>query len=429
MSSQSQDSPLQITTSQKKHAKRFVLLTVFAYAMGFGIIMPVLPELIVELEGISLSEATMLGGLIAAAYAICQFLMGPLVGNLGDRFGRRPIFLLSLAGFSIDFLLMGFAPNVIWLFVGRSVAGGLGAIFAPANAAMADMSSDAERAKGFGLVGAAFGMGFIVGPAVGGVLGDFGTRIPFFASAAIAALTFIYGWFMFPETMALEDRRSFSIRRANPVGALLSLRQYPGVLGVATVYFLWVTASNIYPVSWAYFAPAKYGWDSKTIGLSLTLVGISMAVVQIYLLGRAVRQFGERPTAMFSITFGISVMLIYVLTDSAAIALTMCLFTGIQGMAMPSLNAMMSRRIPPDMQGELQGFNGSITALSALVAPLMYNTSLSYYTAETTPIYFAGAPFVLSALFGLIGLIVLSRLSFSSETMTHENQLIPESLK
>lgn len=375
--------------------------------------MPVLPELIVELEGISLSEATMLGGLIAAAYAVCQFLMGPLVGNLGDRFGRRPVFLLSLAGFSIDFVLMGFAPNVIWLFVGRSIAGGLGAIFAPANAAMADMSSDAERAKGFGLVGAAFGMGFIVGPALGGILGDFGTRIPFFASAAIAALTFIYGWFMFPETMAPEDRRSFSIKRANPIGALLSLRRYPGVLGVAIVYFLWVTASNIYPVSWAYFAPAKYGWDSKTIGLSLTLVGISMAVVQVFLLGRAVKQFGERRTAIFSITFGTGVMLIYILTDSAAVAFTMCLFTGIQGMAMPSLNAMMSRRIPADMQGELQGFNGSITALSALLAPLIYNSSLSYYTSEATPVYFASAPFVLSALFGLIGLIVLSRLSFS----------------
>ncbi|MEM7361009.1 MAG: MFS transporter [Pseudomonadota bacterium] len=392
---------------QKQSAKRFVLLTVFVYSMGFGIIMPILPELIIELEGISLSEATLLGGFIAAAYAVFQFLMGPLVGNLGDRFGRRPVFLLSLLGFSVDFFLMGFAQSIIWLFVGRSIAGGLGAIFGPANAAMADMSSGEERAKGFGLVGASFGIGFILGPALGGLLGEYGTRLPFFVAGGLAFITFVYGWFAFPETMDSKDRRSFSLRRANPVGAFLHLRKLENVLGIAMVYLLWVTSTNIYPVSWAYFAQAEFGWDSKMIGLSLTLVGISMAAAQILLIGRMVARFGERTTAMIGISSGMLGFLLFGTVGSGTFALILCLFVGIQGMAMPSINAMMSRRTPADMQGELQGFNGSLAALSALIAPLIYNTSLSYYTSDQVGTQFAGAPFILATVMALIALLAL----------------------
>ena len=390
--------------------------------MGFGIIMPVLPELIVELEGVSLSEAALIGGFIAASYAVFQFLMGPFVGNLCDRFGRRPVFLLSLAGFSVDFFLMGFAPNIIWLFIGRSIAGGLGAIFGPANAAMADISSGEERAKGFGMVGAAFGIGFIVGPALGGFLGDYGTRIPFFFAAGMAALTFVYGFFAFPETMAKENRRPFSFRRANPLGALLALRQLPGVLGIASIYFIWVTSTNIYPVSWAYFAPMKFGWDSTTVGLSLTFVGLSMAVVQVAILGRVVKRWGERITAMFGLSVAIFAMLFYVFATNGNLALLLCLFVGLQGMVMPCVNAMMSRRTPPDQQGELQGFNGSLAALAALVAPLIYNTSLSYYTSDSAATFFPGAPFVLSATLALIAFISLFLLKPAAQVVQSQAQ-------
>ncbi|MFT6047779.1 MAG: DHA1 family tetracycline resistance protein-like MFS transporter, partial [Arenicella sp.] len=300
-----------INSKQRTNATRFVLLTVFVYSMGFGIIMPILPELIMQLEGVSLSRATLIGGFIASAYAVFQFLVGPLVGNLGDRFGRRPVFLLSLMGFSIDFFLMGFAPNIIWLFVGRAVAGGLGAIFGPANAAMADISTSENRAKGFGMVGAAFGIGFIIGPALGGVLGDFGTRIPFFVAAGLALATFIYGWFAFPETMLEEDRRAFSFKRANPIGAFLSLSKLPNVLGISVVFLMWVISANAYAISWAYFAPAQYGWDSKTVGLSLAVVGVSMALVQIFLIGRMVSRFGERSTAITAMIAGIGSLLFY----------------------------------------------------------------------------------------------------------------------
>lgn len=405
-----------IDSAQKKHATRFVLLTVFAYSMGFGIIMPVLPELIVELEGVSLSEATMIGGFIAASYAVFQFLMGPLVGNLGDRFGRRPVFLLSLAGFSVDFFLMGFAPNIFWLFVGRSVAGGLGAIFGPANAAMADISSGEDRAKGFGLVGAAFGIGFIVGPAIGGFLGELGTRAPFFVAGGLAAVTCLYGYFAFPETMAEESRRSFSLKRANPVGALLSLKKIPGVLGIASIYFIWVTATNIYPVTWAYFAPINYGWDSKMVGFSLTLVGLSMALVQSFILGRAVNRFGERVTAMIGLCIAVFGMLFYAFVNNGTLALISCLFLGLQGLIMPSINAMMSRRTPSDGQGELQGFNGSLAALAALAAPLAYNSTLSYFTSENPVAYFPGAPFLISASLALIALVSLFLLKPAPQT-------------
>jgi DHA1 family tetracycline resistance protein-like MFS transporter len=396
-----------ISNAQKSNATRFVLITVCAYSMGFGIIMPVLPDLIVELEGVSLSQATLIGGFIASAYAISQFLMGPLVGNLGDRFGRRPVFLLSLAGFSIDFLLMGFAQNIIWLFVGRAIAGALGAIFGPANAVMADISSAEDRAKGFGLVGAAFGIGFMIGPALGGLLGEYGNRTPFFVASAMAAATFVYGWFAFPETMPEESRRKFSLKRANPIGALLELRKLPGVLGIASIYFIWVTSTNIYPVSWAYFSAIKFSWSSTTVGLSLSLVGVSMALVQVFILGRVVSRYGERMTGIIGLAAAIAGMIFYIFVESPTFALIACFFVGVQAMVMPSINAMMSQRTPAHSQGELQGFNGSLAALAALVAPLIYNTSLSYFTAPESPINFPGAPFVLSAALASLALISL----------------------
>ncbi|MFT4636599.1 MAG: DHA1 family tetracycline resistance protein-like MFS transporter [Chitinophagales bacterium] len=406
-----------ISAKEKANATRFVLITVCAYSMGFGIIMPVLPDLIVELEGVSLSEATLIGGFIASAYAVFQFLMGPLVGNLGDRFGRRPVFLLSLAGFSIDFLLMGFAPSIFWLFIGRSIAGGLGAIFGPANAVMADVSDAKDRAKGFGLVGAAFGIGFMIGPAIGGMLGEYGTRTPFFVASAMAAMTFIYGWFRFPETITEEARRPFSWKRANPIGALIALRQLPGVLGIAMIYFIWVTSTNVFPIIWSYFSAIKYSWNSGTIGLSLSIVGISMALVQVFVLSRVVDRFGERITAIVGLFAAIAGMIFFAFVDNPNYALIGCLFVGFQGMVMPSINAMMSRRTPAQAQGELQGFNGSIAALAALAAPLIYNTSLSYFTAAGNSVYFPGAPFILSSILATIALLCLFLLKPSADSL------------
>jgi MFS transporter, DHA1 family, tetracycline resistance protein len=391
----------------RKRATRFVLLTVFIYSVGFGIILPVLPQLIRNLAGVGLSEATRIGAWIGAAYAVFQFLMGPMVGNLGDRFGRRPIFLFSLAGFGTDFLLMGLAPSIIWLFVGRAIAGGLGAIFGPANAAMADMSSADDRAASFGRVGAAFGMGFIMGPALGGLLVDYGTRIPFFVAAGLAFANCIYGYFVFPETMSKERRRSFELRRANPFGALASLGKIKGILPFTLIYFLWVFAINVYPASWSFFAPAQFGWNSQMVGISMTIVGLSMALFQAFVVGPAVRKFGERRTAILGVTYGIISFVITAFLTNGWIALALTLLNGFSGMAMPTINAMLSQRVPPNQQGELQGLNGSLSALGLLLAQLIYNNALAHFTSSASPIYFPGAPFLIAAMMAAITLIAL----------------------
>lgn len=419
----------------KKRASRFILLTVFIYSVGFGIIMPVLPDLIRELEGVSLSEAARYGAWIGAVYAAFQFLCGPLAGNLGDRFGRRPIFLISLFGFGIDFLLMGLAPNILWLFVGRAIAGGLGAIFGPANAAMADMSSAEDRAKSFGMVGAAFGVGFIFGPAIGGMLGSaalmqgfFGdtlglttigaflaehsTRVPFFVAAGLALLNAVYGFFVFPETLDPERRRPFVLARANPLGALSNLGKIKGILPVALIYFLWVFAGNVYPTSWTFFAQAQYGWGSDLVGVSLTLVGLSMLIVQAFIIGRMVTRFGERKTAYAGMVGGLIVYGFLAFVTNGTLGLLLVFLGGVQGVTQPALNAMMSQRTPPNQQGELQGMIGSMTALSFFLSHLAYNNVFASFTEEGAPVHFPGASFILAivvTLLAIAGLALVSR--------------------
>lgn len=394
-----------------KRSINFILLAVFIYSVGFGIIMPVLPDLIIELEDVSLAEATQLAAWLGASYAIFQFLMGPLVGSLGDRFGRRPVFLISLCAFGIDFLLMGFAPSIIWLFIGRSIAGGLGAIFGPANAAMADLSNHEDRAASFGKVGAAFGIGFIIGPALGGYIGDFGTRAPFFVAGVIALATSIYGYFIFPETMDLKNKRPINFKQANPVGTLIKLIREKQIIPIASIYFIWMCATNVYPASWNFYAKAQFGWDSKMIGISLTVVGISMAIVQIFIISRMVRSLGERKTALIGLSFAILGFSLMSQITSGTTALIVSALMGLQGVVMPSLNAMMSRRTSARNQGELQGFNGSLAALALLIAQLSYNSLLAFFTSDTAPIQFAGAPFVLAATFAALAFILLILLS------------------
>jgi MFS transporter, DHA1 family, tetracycline resistance protein len=393
-----------------KRASRFVLMAVFVSSAGFGIIMPALPQLIQQLDHVTLSQATKTGAWIGATYAIFQFLMGPLMGNLSDRFGRRPVFLISLSGFAIDFLLMGMAPSIIWLFIGRGIAGALGAIFGPANAVMADISSAETRAASFGKVGASFGLGFICGPALGGFLGDINTRLPFFVASFMALSVFIYGYFAFPETMTPDRRRAFAWKRANPLGALISLRKQKNLLPMAAIYFLWTSAVNVYPASWSFYAPAQFGWGTKMVGLSLTLVGVSMVLFQAQILGKVVARFGERITAQLAMTYGAIAFLLNAFITNGWIVLALTLTNGFQGMAMPSINAMMSRRLPPDQQGELQGFNGSLAALSILFAQIVYNYVLSYFTSDATPVHFPGAPFIISASISVLALIALSLL-------------------
>jgi len=386
----------------------FIVATILIDAIGFGIIIPVLPRLVMELGHVDLPQATWIGGWLSIAYAGMQFLCGPLAGNLGDRFGRRPVLLLALAGLSIDYLIMGFAPDLVWLFAGRLLAGVFGASFSPAQAALADITAPGERAKRFGLVGAAFGIGFIIGPAIGGLLGEFSHRAPFYVAAALAGCNFTFGLFFFPETLARENRRRFSLRRANPVGALLAARKLKGVIGLAGILLLWNVASMVYPATWSYFAIAQYGWSNGMIGVSLACAGLGMAVVQVKILGRVVARLGERRTAMIGVGVAAAGYLTYALVPYPAVGLAVVIITALQALVQPSVTALMSQRAPVDAQGEMQGFIGSLNAIGAIAGPLLFNPALAWFTGPHAPVHFPGAAFVIAAAFAAAAFVALS---------------------
>lgn len=377
----------------------FIVATILIDAIGFGIVIPVLPRLVMELGHLSLADATRMGGWLAAVYALTQFLCGPLAGNLGDRFGRRPVVLLALAGLSLDYLLLGFAPSLAWLFAGRLIAGIFGASFGPATAALADITAPEERARRFGLVGASFGIGFIVGPAIGGLLGEISHRAPFYAAAALAALNMLFGLFRFPETLPPERRRRFSLARANPIGAVMVVRKLHGAIGLAGILLLWNVASMVYPATWAYFAIAQYGWSNGMIGASLALAGVSMTVIQMAVLGRTVKKLGERRTAMIGTGVAALCYLGYALVPLAAFGLVMIVMSSLQALVQPSLSALMSRRAPADAQGEMQGFIGSLNAIGAIAGPLLLNPALAWFTGPHAPRFFPGAAFVIASAF------------------------------
>jgi DHA1 family tetracycline resistance protein-like MFS transporter len=388
-------------------AIRFVVATIFIDAIGFGIVLPVVPALVMTLEHGTLAQATRTGGWLALVYAMMQFLFGPLAGGLGDRFGRRPVLVGALGGFAIDYLLMGFSPSIGWLFVGRALAGVFGASYGPATAALADVSTPDDRAKTFGLISAAFGVGFVVGPAIGGLLGSLGARAPFYAAAALAACNFAYGLLRFPETLPKIRRRALDPGRLNPLGALLAIRRAGPVLPLLAIYFFWQMATLVYPVTWAYYAIASFGWSSTMIGLSLAWSGIVMASVQMLLVGRIVARLGERRTAMLGMAAATLGFLGYAFARDGTLVFLLLTFTGLQSVVQPAIMAMMSRRVAETQQGELQGINGSVAALAAILAPLVLTQPLAYFTGPHAPIYFPGAAFIISAGATTVALLVL----------------------
>ncbi|QJU58010.1 MFS transporter [Sphingomonas sp. AP4-R1] len=391
-----------------RHAVYFVLLAVLIDAIGFGIVLPVLPDIVMKLGHVDLPEATRIGGWLGVVYAAVQFLSGPLVGNLGDRFGRRPVLLGALAGFAIDYALMGFAPSLGWLFLGRALAGLFGASFGPAGAALADMSTPDERARYFGMMGAAFGIGFVVGPAIGGLLGEFGPRAPFHAAAALATVNLLFGLFLFPETLRLENRRPFSLRRANPVGAWQSLGKLHGVIPISVAAFFWQVASMIYPATWAFFAIAAFGWSPGMIGASLAVVGLLMAFGQMVVVGPIVKRLGERSSVLLGMAAAIGQFVCYIVIREGWMVFAVMLLQPIQSLVFPAMNGLMSRKVPPDAQGELQGFNGSVAAIGAIIAPALFSPALAYFTSDAAPFRFVGVGFAIATVLGLISMAILS---------------------
>jgi DHA1 family tetracycline resistance protein-like MFS transporter len=318
------------------------------------------------------------------------------------------VLLGALGGFAIDYALMGFAPSLGWLFVGRAFAGLFGASFGPAGAALADMSTPDERARYFGMMGAAFGIGFVVGPAIGGLLGEFGPRAPFHAAAALAALNLLFGLFLFPETLNPENRRAFSLARANPVGAWQSLGKLHGVIPISVAAFFWQVAGMIYPTTWAFFTIAAFDWTPGMIGASLAMVGLLMAIGQAVVVGPIVKRIGERWSAILGMAAAVAQFLCYIVIREGWMVFAVMLLQPIQSMIFPAMNGLMSRKVPPDAQGELQGFNGSIASIGAIVAPALFSPALAYFTSPSAPFRFVGIAFAMASLLGFVAMAILA---------------------
>lgn len=396
----------------------FILMTVMIDAMGIGLIMPVMPDLLQEVQGAGLANAAIWGGVLITSFAIMQFIFGPVIGNLSDRYGRRPVLLVSLCVMSVGYLLMGVAGS-IWLLLGARILCGIAsATHATAAAFMADTLPPAQRGRGFGLVSAAFGAGFVLGPLIGGILGDIGTRAPFYLAALLAGGNFMLGLFVLPETVTDANRRRFCWKRANPLGALIKIRRLPGLGRLLAVFFLYQLSFNVYPIIWSFFTTARFGWDASMIGLSLAAFGISMAVIQGGLIGLVIRHLGEWNTVLLGFGFGMVSFVALVLVRDGMLALALTPICALAAMSAPAMQAIMSRSTGADAQGELQGILASASALAMIISPVIMTNVFAAFTAETAPLYLPGAPFLAS-----LALLVVGAALFLGQKRRHRSPI------
>lgn len=375
----------------------FILITVLLDSMGVGLIMPVMPSLIREVQGGDLASAAVWGGILATAFAVMQFLFGPALGSLSDRYGRRPVLLVALLVMSIDYLVMAVAGTIWLLFAGRVVGGMTAATHSTASAYIADISKPEEKAANFGLIGAAFGFGFVLGPLLGGILSGFGTRAPFYAAGALAFANLLFGYFVLPETVTDRIRRPFSLGRANPIGALRSIGHLPGLKRLMLVVFVYGIAFFVYPAVWAYFGEARFGWGPGMIGASLAAFGISMAVVQATMIRPIIARLGERNTAILGLGIDVVAFVFLAFVSNGWLALIATPITALGSIAGPAIQGIMSRTASDDQQGELQGTLASINAVGMILAPLIMTQIFWYFTSAYAPVHLPGAPFLLSA--------------------------------
>lgn len=398
-----------MSSAADPRAVRFIFATMLLNAIGFGIIIPVVPALVMELGHSDIGSAAAIGGWLAFTFAITQFFSSPIVGNLSDRFGRRPVLLGSLAGYAVDFLVLALAPSLLWIFIARALSGAFGATQGPAQAAIADLAGPEERARLFGFLGAAFGIGFVVGPAIGGVLGEFDPRLPFWAAGGLTVANLLYGWFAMPETLAKANRRPFDWRRANPIGAFAQLRRIPGIAPLALVYFLWQFATLVWPMVWSYFLIARFDWSEGLIGASLALTGIVMATTQMVVAPRLVKRLGERRTATLGMAGTIVSMLLTALAPAGWMIFAMAPLFGFQSLVHPTLTALIANHGSARNQGEVQGLGSAVMAVGSVLAPLVYNPLLAWFTRPEAPVRLEGAPILLAASVALLTLLLFLR--------------------
>lgn len=395
---------------QKKQAALiFIFITVLIDILGIGLIIPVVPALINELTGYNNSESAFFGGLLGATYATMQFFAAPVLGALSDRFGRRPLLLTSLLGLGLDYIVIVFAPSLIWLFIARMISGLCGGSVTVANAYIADISLPENRAKNFGMIGAAFGLGFVIGPTVGGFLGELGTRVPFMAAAGLSLLNATYGFFVVPESLSLENRRAFSWKRANPFGTLKRILSHKKIVGLVVALFFIYVAANATHANWSFFTAEKFGWSPLDIGLSLGFVGIMVSIVQGGLIGPIVKKIGETNAVYTGFVFNAFGLLMLGMVSESWMVYAVIVPYAMGGLAGPSLQSIMSGQIPKNAQGELQGGLTNVMMLTAIVGPPLMTGIFRYYTNSENDIYFPGAPFVMGTFLAIVSILIVWR--------------------
>jgi len=387
----------------------FIFVTLFLDVMGLGLVIPVLPKLVESFVGTE-AAASQYYGYMVAVYAAMQFLFAPILGSLSDRYGRRSVILLSLAGAGIDYLLLAFAPTIGWLFVGRVIAGITSANITAVTAYIADVSPPEKRAQNFGLIGMAFGLGFIAGPVLGGILGDIGLRLPFLVVAGITLLNVLYGFFVLPESLRPEHRNPFSWRKANPVGSLFNLGRYPLVLGLAGVTALTGLAQNAQYSVWVLYVGHRFGWTVRDVGMSLAVVGISSALVQGGLTGRIVPKIGERWAIIYGLGIGVVANILYGLASQGWMMYVIPFLGALSYIAGPSSQALVSRTVQPNEQGAMQGGITSILSLTGVIGPLIATSSFSFFISEQAPFQLPGVAFFLSAVLVFFAMLLAIRL-------------------
>lgn len=381
----------------RRAAIAFIFITVVLDILALGIVIPVLPVLVEEFLGGDTARAATVFGLFGTVWALMQFVFAPVLGSLSDRFGRRPVILLSCLGLGLDYVLMALAPTITWLFVGRVLSGVTSASFATAGAYIADVTPPERRAAGFGMIGAAFGVGFVLGPALGGVLGAVDPRLPFWVAGALALLNAAYGYFVLPESLPLERRKPFSWRRANPLGTLEMLRRHVGLLGLASVAVIYHLVHHVLPSVYVLYVGYRYGWDPRQTGLTLAAVGVMSVIVQGGLVRPLVAKLGERRTLLIGLAAGIAGYLIFGLAERSTTFLLGVPIFGLMGLFNPSLQGLMTRRVAPSEQGQLQGINGSFMGLTGIVGPGLFTSVFALAIGRGAGAHLPGAPFVLAA--------------------------------
>jgi DHA1 family tetracycline resistance protein-like MFS transporter len=401
--------------SKKQAALGFIFITLLIDVTGLGIIIPVLPKLIQTLIHGNLSDASRYAGLLTLAYAVMQFLFAPVLGNLSDKYGRRPVLLGSLLGFGFDYLFMAFAPTIGWLFVGRGIAGLTGASFTTASAYIADVSTPEKRAQNFGMIGVAFGVGFIIGPVIGGILGKYSVHLPFIAAAVLALLNTIYGFFVLPESLSKEHRRPFEFKRANPLGSLLQLNKYPAVLGLAASLFLVYFAAQSVQSVWTFYTMLKFGWNEAWVGYSLGFVGLTVALVQGGLIRIAIPKLGQQRSIWIGLLFYSAGLVLFALASKGWMMFAFMIPYALGGIAGPALQGIMTEQVPPNEQGELQGALTSLASLSSIFGPWLMTYLFYSFTKANAPVNLPGAPFFLGALLMLLSTLLAVR-SFKRNT-------------